>query len=86
MWRSCSDAYKFASSGYNILMNYMPLFILMHASLEFSEVVVKIQAYGWREEVTLWASAVKLVLFRDAVLTQGLAHVQIYAIVFPGVA
>lgn len=54
--------------------------------LEFSEVVVEIQTYGWREEVTRWASAVKLILFRDAVFTQGLAHVQIYAIVLPGVA
>lgn len=58
----------------------------MQTSLEFSEVVVKIQTYGWREEVTVWASAVKLILFRDAVFTQSFAHVQIYAIVFPSVA
>lgn len=54
--------------------------------LEFSEVVVKIQTNGWREEVTVWASAVKLVLLRDAIFTKGLTHVQIYTTVLPGVA
>lgn len=50
------------------------------------EVIIKVQAYGFSEKVTVHATLVELlILIKKAILTQSLSHVQVYMVVFPGV-
>lgn len=54
---------------------------------KFSEVIIEIEANRLGEEITVHATAVEvLILVRNAILTQGLTHVQVDTAVFPGVA
>lgn len=54
---------------------------------KFSEVIIEVQTYGWSEEVTIHPTTVQFLIFiRNPIFTQGFTHVQIDAVVLPGVA